>query len=374
MERIVIVVRAIAIAIVVQTIVTAVKVIVIANNDCFMLQCQGLQTKVGCSLEKVMRSKFLWVMPSKENENFLVIHERNHTAVEVTLDVIDIIDQYVTPQIPSSEDRDEQELYRLLTEIHFLHNKIYMESESHDILNNWLCRFEKETKSFQYQNITAIYAAREEEPIHEILIEILKIGQELNKEFLSFQHALYVLFLTPWEYRSIQREFNIPSDISAFVDSRTLLIVDYESYFHKNNTSSFYPTIRHEFIHVLFGQYAYYLPFWIEEGLCEYYSNKYRVDSLNDGLREESLISFLAIHSEKVNYISQLSIFETIQHVFYSQAVSFLDFLFRKFSTERIWSMIQQSSIRRDFFDVLEIECGITLMDLQIEWESFIKQ
>jgi len=321
-----------------------------------------------------MRSKFLWVKPSKKNETFLVIHERTHIVIEVTLEVIDIIDQCITPQTPDTENLDEQELYRLLTEIHFLHNKIYAESESHDILSSWLCRFEKEKRSFQYQNVTAIYAAREQEAVHEILIEILKIGQELHKELLTFQQPLYILFLTPEEYRFLQMEFNIPRDISAFVDSRTLLIMDYESYFQKDNTSSFYPTIRHELTHVLFGQYAYYLPFWIEEGICEYYSRKYRMDYLNYGLKKETLISFVDIHSEKVNYISQLRLFEDIQHVFYLQAVSFIDFLFQTLTAERIWRIIEQSSIRRDFFEVLEIECGITLMELQTEWESFIKQ
>jgi hypothetical protein len=325
-------------------------------------------------MEKIMRSKFLWVTPSKEKDTFLVIHERNHIVIEVALDVIDIIDQCITPRTLNSDDLEEQELYRLLTEIHFLHNKAYAESESHDILNNWLCRFEKETRSFQYQNIRAIYASREQEPVHEILLEILKIGQELDKELLAFQQPLYILFLTPEEYRSLQMEFNIPSDISAFVDSRSLLIMDYESYFQKNNTRSFYPTMRHELIHVLFGQHVYYLPFWLEEGICEYYSKKYRMDYLNYGLKEEILISFVEIHSEKVNYISQLSKFDKIQHVFYLQAASFVDFFFQSLTAERIWRIIEQSGIRRDFFDVLETECGITLMELQTQWESFIKQ
>lgn len=321
-----------------------------------------------------MRSKFLCVTSSKDDESFLVIHERNHTAIEVSFDVIDIIDQCITPLVPNTEDLDEKELYRLLTEIHFLHTKSYAESESRDILNSWLYRFEKESKSFQYQDVKAIYAARAREPIHEILTEILKIGQELQQELLVFQQPLHILFLTPEEYQSIQIEFNIPSDISAFVDSRTLLLIDYKAYFQKNNTRSFYPTIRHELMHVLFGQYAYYLPFWLEEGICEYYSNKYRIDYLNHGMKEKSLISFALIHSEKVNYISQLSIFEKVQHIFYPQAVSFIDFLFQILSAERVWSMIKQSSIRRDFFDVLETECEVTLIELQKEWEVFINQ
>jgi len=325
-------------------------------------------------LEKIVRSKFLWVTPSKENGTFLVIHERSNIAVEVTLEVIHIIDQYITPRTPVIDNSDEQELYRLLTEIHFLHNSSYAESESHDILNHWLCRFKKETRTIQYQNVTAIYTAREQEPVQDILIEILKIGQELHQELLAFQQPLYILFLTPEEYRCLQMEFHVPDDISAFIDSRTLLIMDYESYFQADNTSSFYPTMRHELTHVLFGQYAYYLPFWVEEGICEYYSKKYRIDYLNYGLKEEAFISFVEIHSEKVNYISQLSQFEDIQHVFYLQAVSFIDFLFRTLTAECMWKMIEKSSIRRDFFEVLEIEYGITLAELQTKWEAFIKQ
>ena len=321
-----------------------------------------------------MRSKFLWVTPSNQNETFLVVHEKSNIAIEVTSEVIDIIDQYITPQIQDTENFDEQELYSLLTEIHFLHNRSYAESESHDILNQWLCRFQKDTRTFQYQNMTAIYAAREQEPVKEILIEILKIGLELHQELLTFQQPLYILFLTPEEYQCLQTEFNVPIDISAFIDSRTLLIIDYESYFQVNNTSSFYPTIRHELTHILFGQYAYYLPFWVEEGICEYYSNKYRMDFLKNGLKEEALISFVEIHSEKINYISQLSIFENIQHVFYMQAVSFIDFLFQTMTAEFIWKVIENSSIRRDFFEILRAQCGITLEELQTKWEVFIKQ
>lgn len=325
-------------------------------------------------MEEIIRSKFLRVTSSKEDETFLVIHEKNQTAIEVSTDVIDIIDQYIIPHAPHTEDSDEQELYRLLIKIHFLHNKAYAESESYNILNNWLKKFEKETRSLQYQNVTTIYAARAGEPVQEILIEILKIGQELHKELLPFQQPLYILFLSPEEYRSFWLEFNVPSDISAFIDSRTLLIINYESYFKQDNTRSFYPTIRHELLHILFGQYTYYLPFWLEEGICEYYSKKYRMDYLNDEIKKQKLISFVEIDSEKVNYISQLSQFKKIQYVFYKQAASFVDFLFQIFTEERIWDIIARSSIRRNFFDILKTERGIELIELQFKWESFIKE
>lgn len=321
-----------------------------------------------------MRSKFLWVTPSEENESFVVIHERSNVAVEVDSEVIDIIDKCITPRTSKTDDLDEQEIFCLLTEIHFLHSESYAESESYDILNNWLERFDKKTRTLQYQNISAIYASRENEPIQPILTEVLKIAQALHKELLVFQHPVYILFLTPEEYQYLQMEFSVPSDISAFIDSRTLLIMDYESYFQKDNTSSFYPTIRHELTHVLFGQHLYYLPFWVEEGLCEYYSNKYRIDYLNNGLREENLISFVEIHFEEVNYISQLRQFEDIQHVFYLQAVSFIDFMFRTLTAGCIWRIIKKSSITRNFFEELEKECDITLAELQTKWELFIKQ
>lgn len=325
-------------------------------------------------MERKIRSKFLAVTCGEEEGVFWVSHERNHIAIEVELDVIDFIDQFITPQILNIKDLDEQKLYRLLTEIHFLQDKVQVESESRDILNNWLNKFDKEIRWFRYCNVMVNYAAREQEPVKNILNEILKIGQELHRELLAFQQPIYILFLTPKEYRDLQIEFNIPSDISTFVDSRTLLIMDYESYFKKNNTRSFYPTVRHELIHILFGQYAYYLPFWLEEGLCDYYSKKYRIDYLNYELKKEELISFVEIHSEKVNYIAQLSSFNSIQHVFYPQVVSFTDFLFRTLTEECVWNIIRKSSILRDFFDVLEKNYGITLIDLQFEWETFIKK
>ncbi|MCI8982529.1 MAG: hypothetical protein HFG78_09030 [Hungatella sp.] len=353
-------------------------------------------------MEEIIRSKFLRVTPSKEEgkraaflgclpttwqvtrngacrdqkeeESFLVIHERNQTVIEAAPEVIDFIDQYITPCALASEDSDEQELCRLLTKIHFLHNNAYAESESYDILNSWLREFEKETRSLRYQDVTAIYAARAGEPVQEILIEILKIGQELYKELIPFWQPLYILFLTPEEYKKLRLEFNVPSDISAFIDSRTLLIMDYQSYFKQNNTRSFYPTVRHELIHILFGQRAYYLPFWVEEGLCEYYSKKYRIDYLNYEIKRQRRISFAEIDSEKVNYISQLNQFKKIQYVFYKQAASFVDFLFQIFSEEYIWDMIGRSSIRRDFFEVLKAEQGIGLIQLQSRWESFIEE
>jgi hypothetical protein len=98
------------------------------------------------------------------------------------------------------------------------------------------------------------------------------------------------------------------------------------------------------------------------------------MDYLHFGLKAERLISFPKIHSEKINYISQLSLFDKIQHVFYPQAASFMDFLFQTLTAKRIWSILKRSSIRRDFFDVLETECKITLPQLQAQWESFIRQ
>lgn len=325
-------------------------------------------------MTKVMRSKFLWVTPSKDNETFMVIHERSNIAVEAASEVIDLIDKCITLRTPTTGDPDEQELYRLLAKLHFLHNEAYGESEAHDILHSWLERFGKKARRRQHQKVTAIFAAGENEPVHQILTEVLTIAQDLHQELLPFRQPINILFLTPEEYQYLQMEFRIPGDISAFVDSRTLLIMDYQSYFRQDNTSSFYPTIRHELIHILFGQHAYYLPFWVEEGLCEYYSNKYRMDYLNRGLRQADLISFVEIHGEKVSYISQLSRFGDIQHVFYQQAVSFIHFMFRTLTAGRIWKMIRKSSITRNFFEELEKECGITLAELQTNWEWFVKR
>ena len=69
-----------------------------------------------------------------------------------------------------------------------------------------------------------------------LTIDILKIGQELYKELMPFQHPLYILFLTQKKKKKLRLKFNVPSNISAFIDSRTLLIMDYQSYFKQNNT------------------------------------------------------------------------------------------------------------------------------------------
>ena len=57
-------------------------------------------------MEEMIRSKFLRVTPSEEEETFLVIHERNQTVMEAAPEVIDFIDQYIAPHAPAPGDSD----------------------------------------------------------------------------------------------------------------------------------------------------------------------------------------------------------------------------------------------------------------------------
>lgn len=308
----------------------------------------------------------------QDEEYFLVYHELDQSSIEVSLDVIDLIDQFTIPIIPHVSPEDLTTL-KTLTNIHFLHDTAYEESECHKIMNYWLLKYDKELKEINYKGLKVIYAARKNEPTSEILIEILKLFEEIGNELFVFNKTIYILFLIPDEYEKLQFEFNIPKDISAFVDSKTLLVIDYQSYFDKNNSMSFYPTIRHEAVHILLGQYGYYLPFWIEEAICEYYSKKFILEYLSNNLKGSELISFLSIDAENVTYISQLSFFNKIQHAFYMQAVSFFDFILTKVSLDCIWEIIRKSSIRRNFFSLLQSKYGLTLSELQTEWESSIR-
>ena len=189
---------------------------------------------------------------------------------------------------------------------------------------------------------------------------------------MEFNQNIHICFLSLGEFELIRKESNIPDCVNALVDSRAILIINFEAFLAASCSKDFYPTIRHEAIHILLGQYSIYLPFWLEEGICEYYSRKHNIGYINRCLYGIKLMSFYEMNKEEIAYVSQLNSFNEIQPYFYEQACSFVNFIINTISANLFWYLIKHTSIRRDFFQVLQGITGKSLLEYQMEWEKSI--
>lgn len=194
----------------------------------------------------------------------------------------------------------------------------------------------------------------------------------MHTSILPFIEPISVYFLTKTEFIELSKKFNIPSGACGFVYAKTLLVLDYETFFIKENSRMFFPTVRHEALHILLGQHRYTLPFWIEEGLCELYSFRSDTKYINNYLKNSSSIDFYDLYEKRVRHVNELSVNNLLQTNLYPQFQSFTSFILNKLGEKNFWNMLKNTSIYEDFGELLSTHGNLSLKEENENWRSFI--
>lgn len=327
-------------------------------------------------MDKLLRSRHLSV--KREGDVYHIFHQQRGISVRVGEDVINLVNEFEhwTEPIEIKKKFNEDSFLKaieLLVKNQFLQSKSDHEKEAELIFLEWSKRFGKKTRGCFEGNQHMRYAFSAGAPVNEIQKQVARVFKEIAAEVFPYPETIYLCFLEPKEYKTIRKNWKIPKGVSAFVDRKTVLLMDYQAFFYPNDPRNFYPYMRHEAVHLLIGQYVFYLPFWFEEGLCEYYSKKYFICTVNYFIRSQELLSFYKINQLNIGYLSQYKEFEAVQDCFYLQAQSFVHFLIDRIGMERLWKIIARVGIERNFDRVLTNFTGESLFELQFAWEKRIR-
>lgn len=327
-------------------------------------------------MDTLICSKYLYVRESEDS--FLITHLLNGITIRVKQDLIDLMDRFIKPALPSSfeteyADSNYADTILKLQDIHFLNKE--EDEEEYEVLNKWRGMFKKKAHIYPYQDGTfdLTYYSREEEPIHLLPEAIANICSEISSELFPFQKGIQVYFLSHKEYDEVVKLYNIPQNVKAFVEAKVILILNYEMFFNDNNSDLFYPVIRHEAVHLLLGQYKYHMPFWVEEGICELYSGRLPTEYINSIIKSKELLSFMQLEQEAVWDVIQLNVFHDMEIMFYNQAQSFIHHMINRIGTFAFWQILSQSGIYQNFSQKFSKITGLSLLQIEKEWIDYIK-
>lgn len=329
-------------------------------------------------MEKLIYSKYLQAQATEQKDLYTITNERTGKGIIGSIDLIHFIESFHEPKearevVEAHQLENGDELVAKLKEIRFLNEE--NEDEEKEIFDKWRAMFYKQIDCFKDSDrgIEIIYSFSDTDPVEVFLKELSKIFFELSNEFFPWKRPIYVCFLSKKEFHEASIRFKFPAKIRGFVDGRSTLVLNYELFMQQENSMLFYPTIRHEGLHILFGQYRLNLPFWLEEGLCELYSLRTKTEDINTFLKNKELISFSELNHENIYNIYDYELSQEIKNTFYIQSQSFTQFLIEHLSKEMFWKIINQKSIRLDSFQQALQASGKTVQEWETLWQGSIK-
>ena len=328
-------------------------------------------------MDKLIRSKHL--QAKKSGSSFIIVNEFTGRTIRAEKDLVDLIDKFYKPA-PALDFEQKyltsnyNEVINKLKNIGFLIKED--DDEGSQVIPKWKDTFGKKIHTYisNDQISKIIFFCKDNEPVTCLTKEIALACTELVSELFPLKHHLQVFYLSQKEFFDIVSYYNMPADTKAFVDAKSVLILNYDLFLNETNSDLFYPTIRHEITHILFGQYRFNLPFWLEEGLCELYSKRTETDNINLFLRGKQLISFANLNNRDIYSFIQFEAPEDIKNTFYLQAQSFTDFLIKKVGIQCFWNIINQISICQNFAERLLEEANISLSEIEEQWMSEVNE
>lgn len=312
--------------------------------------------ELGSGHIKVMLSRQLLM---KEMDGVpIIFHNLSGTALRASSDLLEFLCQFKKPiRLHLLNDRyylpDLQSAFRRLVDLGFLI------PEPEDEERNWL-RQEMprpgmrvyETENFRtYYPIDGGFAARELADLMEGRYSYL-----LSRGFpLLKQSVLIYLCNNSREYRTLSGDFRLPEWTNAFVIKGRILVVDPTvKAIDANHAMGFTRGMTHELVHAFLHQLAWQLPVWLEEGLCEYFSQPYSPSHFRHLAKQKGLFDFRELEMAVNHSLLDLDDSPIEMNTCYKQSESFVAYLAHFLGEKKLIQFVESLEFGKDFGRQLE--------------------
>jgi len=136
--------------------------------------------------------------------------------------------------------------------------------------------------------------------------------------------------------------------------------------------------LPHEMGHIIFREFVgfdnYAVPLWLEEGVASYQEDYRR--SMSSWVVKEAVKKGSFMNLEKLNNFSPKSEKDnTIVNLFYSEAVSLVDYLIKEFGKDRFVLFCQNLRDKRDFQRAIaSVYPFSNIRELDLAWQKYINK
>ena len=200
--------------------------------------------------------------------------------------------------------------------------------------------------------------------------------KELACRLFPFKRKIYTVLLSGNNYEKTADEYHIPRRTTAFVDSKSVLVLNTHQLTERiNKTEPYARSIKHELIHVLLGQRHYYIPAWIEEGICELYSGQKYFPMAEELIKKrKKTYRFTEAEPLITNSIMDIDDSPVTRNTVYVQAYSFVKYLVETVGEKTFWTVIENTGICLNFREVFLKITKQDISDLENAWAASLDE
>lgn len=315
-------------------------------------------------------SKYL--QTKKINEEYIITNLYNKKRISCKEDLILFLNEYKRNAV-----NEDELLIDELKKAGILISEEEEELLELNCLKKWCDDYKKEIYKQTLEDITILYGATTKQSVNMVIPFIQRVFEYilLHIPILKLNQCMIMCcFLSSQEFNQALEQNGLSSDTSAFVNQKCILILNIDAF--KKEEQHFHNIegiLLHEIMHLLLAKYRYTVPFWMEEGLCEWYRLKYQHCCFHLKNNGSDNINFVQLQEKQYFSVSEWYKENKTSVLFYEQCVSFVDFLIQAMGEDKFWRFLMDIDLTQQISILLQQYIEKSLEQLYLEWLFTLK-
>jgi sulfatase maturation enzyme AslB (radical SAM superfamily) len=307
-------------------------------------------------------------------ERSLIMNRLAGTSINSTPEILNFLDLFKNPTTPASLYARYSRPDLWPTTSHFM-NINFLIPEDIDEEAQWLEGKvgPEESKIFETEHFFTYYPDSEGYLARDFAALMEDAYRLLNTKGIPHLKKKIPIFVcqSRAQFKQFWGSPPLPEWVKAFVHLGRILVVGRQKILPINRKSTgFLWGMAHELVHIFLNEEYTYLPTWMEEGLCEYYSRPYNDSKFKKIVRERRLYGFREMEAFVKHSLLDLDDSPVRENICYQQAHSFVHFIARLAGEKDLVDCIRATGLSKDFRKVFEEYYGRSLDDMEVEWRE----
>lgn len=294
------------------------------------------------------------------------------TTLRASSELLTFLDLFRTPSTIESICQEYQ-IPDLEGKLSFLMEHQILFSPEHDELKTWWDCFSggmtvnRETQHF------VIFGNDQDLPDLVELCESVFVKLQKQLPYPSQQKIMLCLCQTSAMFKKLSGKRHLPTWLSFFVLNTRILVI------HLSNLRTFPLTkdaleqsLLHELTHVFLRQSGILLPIWLEEGLCEYFSQGYDDEAFKALLTAKPMIPFEILEKEGLSNLLEWEDTPIRENMAYRQSHSFVQFVISRYGVNLLKDWIFNLKLGQNYRNSFEQYYPQSLETTEEHWRQSI--
>ena len=309
--------------------------------------------------------------------NGAIIHRLSGTAIAASTDLLALLNRFKEPAsawsvVKHYDQKDIRAIIARLMDMHFL------VSETFDEEFVWM---NDQTGQKQKSKLnTDHFMTFCPDDSLTLAMELMQILEELHLHLVTRgmpplkKAAILAMCGSREEFGRFWGDAKLPAWPKAFVTRGRILVVDIAKTERLDRTETgFQRGLLHELVHLCLNQSSWQLPVWLEEGLCEYFSQPYNQLEFMRMARKKGIYGIRELEIFAEHSLLDLDDSPVVENICYRQSHSFVHYLASLMGHAKLMKCIQKTELGKDFGSNFQEDYGRSLSGIEDEWLETVR-